>query len=76
MASISLQTNVGTSDDMSLSAAVTQGTAAPTSETFEFRWNQAATTSGWVPTRQDALRALEQFERYIEDGRFTLGTAL
>ncbi len=76
MASVSFQTNVGVNDDMSPDADVAQGTAAPTSRTFEFRWNQAATSSGYVPTRNDAIRALKAFVRYIEDGRFTIGTAL
>ncbi len=76
MASFSLQINQGVNDDTSPDADIAVGTAAPTDHTFEFRWNQAATTSGWVPTRNDAVRALKNFIRYIEDGRLTIGTAL
>jgi len=76
MASVSLQINVGSNDNMDPDNSITAGTAAPTSQTFEFRMNQAATSSGWVPTRNDAIRALKAFIRRIEDGRLPFGTAL
>ena len=75
MASVSFQVNAGRQDGMDPDSAIATGTAAPTSETFEFRWNQAS-AGGVVPTRQDAIRALESFIRYIENTRFTIGTAL
>ena len=77
MASLSLQTNVGRQDDMSPDASITTGTAAPTSSTFEFRWNQAASgPTNYVPTRNDAINALYAFIRYVEDGRFNEGPVL